>query len=83
METLPIWAQLLALFGLPALGTYVGMRTGLVRMETRMEAFKETLGEHGDEIKSLRRKTHTHANVIGKLALKANLTGGFPIEEDS
>lgn len=79
---LPLWIQLVALFGLPALGTYVGIRTGLVRMETRMEAFKDQLGNHAAEIGILRKRSHQHSGLLGRLALKAKLSSGLSIEED-
>jgi len=90
---LPAWVQVLALFGLPALGVYTGMRVALAEIKGDMRKLEATTAlkfdgvidrqeEHLAEIRILRKRSHQHSNILGRLALKVNLTGGFHVTEE-
>lgn len=90
-STLPVWVQLIALFGLPALGAYTGFqisfaetRGDLKRLEaiTRLEL--DTLIEKQEsaaaEVRILRKRSHHHSSLLGRLIMKTGLSSP-PIED--
>jgi hypothetical protein len=93
METLPLWVQVLALFGVPALGVYSGLKVGLAEMKGEHEKLKELtnlrfvqaqedLERQERDVRDMRRRVHAHAHAISRLSMKVHLQGVDMGEED-